>query len=87
MKKILVSVAAAAVLVTAGTAVYAEVSSNWFHHEEMYPMMKQMHPIKEQVRPMMEQMHPELSQEQVDYMYETCHGNNNGMRMGMRGMR
>ncbi|MFC7680276.1 hypothetical protein [Paenibacillus sp. GCM10028914] len=46
-----------------GTAVYAETNEMSF--QEMLPFMKQMH--------------PGASDQQLNEMYQDCHGNNNGM--------
>lgn len=58
-KKIILTMAALALVLSVGTAAYAQ-SEGSFNFGQMLPYMKQMH--------------PDLSTEQLQDMYNSCHG-------------
>ena len=61
MKKKLISFGIVVVLVLGiGNAVYANGSDNGWSFEEMLPFMKEMH--------------PEMNEQQMEQMYQDCHG-------------
>ncbi|MGG1399924.1 hypothetical protein ABE288_19210 [Bacillus salipaludis] len=64
MKKIAMSIFSAALILAAGTAVFAAGngnSDNGLNFEKMLPFM--------------EKMHPNSSKEELKNMYKACHGN------------
>ncbi|MED1468831.1 hypothetical protein [Bacillus salipaludis] len=64
MKKIAMSIFSAALILGAGTAVFAAGngnSGNGLNFEKMLPFM--------------EKMHPNSSKEELKNMYKACHGN------------
>ncbi|MFA1822187.1 hypothetical protein ACDX78_18725 [Virgibacillus oceani] len=75
MKKKLISFGIVVVLVLGiGNAVYASGAENVWSFEEMLPFMKEMH--------------PEMNEQQMEQMYQDCHGSsdekvpkNNGNRV------
>lgn len=61
LKKKLISIGIAVVLVLGiGNAVYASGAENGWSFEEMLPFMKEMH--------------PEMNEQQMEQMYQDCHG-------------
>lgn len=70
MKKILIGLTAAALVLGIGTAVYAAAADSGLF-EQMLPMMKQMH--------------PNMTDQQLQDMFNSCHSNGNG-GTGMNGM-
>ncbi|MFD1040233.1 hypothetical protein ACFQ3N_17815 [Virgibacillus byunsanensis] len=66
MKKKMVTLSLAAVMVLGlGNVVFAHSgpSDNGWSFEEMIPFMKEMH--------------PEMEQQEMEQMYQDCHGSNN----------
>lgn len=61
--KFLAGIGVAVLTIGLGTAVYGDV--NEWSFRDMLPFMKQMH--------------PEASEQQLNDMYESCHGNNGVM--------
>lgn len=64
MKKIWIGLAAAAMVLALGTAVYAATDKDT-GFKQMLPQMKQMH--------------PDVSEQQLQEMYNNCNSNGNGM--------
>lgn len=64
MKKLWIVLGAALMVLALGTGVYAAADEG-AGFKEMLPFMKQMH--------------PDVSDQQLEEMYNQCHGNGNGM--------
>jgi disulfide bond formation protein DsbB len=73
MKKLLIGLVSLGLVLGIGTSVYANTAGDGFQSfREMVPFMQQMH--------------PDMSEEQLENMYNSCHGENGGMHGMMRGM-
>ncbi|ADU31303.1 CUE domain-containing protein [Evansella cellulosilytica] len=71
MKKIIIGVVALGLVFGIGTSVVA------YSTDEGFPNFKEMLPF-------MQQMHPDWSDEELEAMYRSCHGNGENNRGMMR---
>jgi heme A synthase len=67
-KKWLIVLGAAILVLAIGTGAYAAADDNGFSFEQMLPFMKQMH--------------PNFSDDQLEQMYNNCHGSGIGNGYG-----
>ena len=70
MKKLLIGLVSLGLVLGIGTSVYATAGDGFQSFREMVPFMQQMH--------------PDMSEEQLENMYNSCHGENGGMHGMMR---
>lgn len=64
MKRVLLGTLCATFLLGAGTVVFATTNTNEENKTLSFEKMK----------PLMEEMHPDLSNDELEDMYQTCHG-------------
>lgn len=72
MKKMIIGILSAAVILGAGTYTFAQTNSN-----EVGPI------TFGQMKPYMEKMHPDLSTKELKDLYKSCHENNENNSNGM----